>query len=84
MAILLRIPDSVTRAMRLPRSEQPHQLKVELAVSLYAQDILSFGKARELAGMSKSEFGILLGRRGIARHYDEQDLKDDVSYASGQ
>ena len=84
MSILLRIPDSVTRAMRLPPAEQPRQLKVELAVSLYGQGILSLGKARELAGMSKAEFGTLLGRRGVARHYDEQDLKDDLSYAGSQ
>ncbi len=84
MTILLEIPDSVVRAMRLPPDEQGRQLKAELAVSLYAQGILSFGKACELAGMSKLEFGILLGRRNIPRQYSEQDLQDDISYASGQ
>lgn len=82
MTILLEIPDSVVRAMRLPPNEQRRQLKVELAVSLYAQSILSFGKACELAGMSKLEFGILLGKRNIPRQYSEQDLQDDISYAS--
>jgi predicted HTH domain antitoxin len=82
MTILLEIPDSVARAMRLPPNEQKRQLKVELAVSLYAQSILSFGKACELAGMSKLEFGILLGKRNIPRQYSEQDLQDDISYAS--
>ncbi len=82
MTILLEIPDSVARAMRLPPNEQKHQLKVELAVSLYAQSILSFGKACELAGMSKLEFGILLGKRHVPRQYSEQDLQDDISYAS--
>jgi predicted HTH domain antitoxin len=84
MSILLKIPDSVTHAMRLPPSDRTRQLKVELAVSLYAQSILSFGKARELAGMHKTEFGKLLGKRGIARHYDEQDLEEDLNYAGGQ
>ena len=82
MTILLEIPDSVARAMRLPPNEQRRQLVVELAVSLYAQSILSFGKACELAGMSKLEFGILLGKRNIPRQYNEQDLQDDISYAS--
>lgn len=82
MTILLEIPDSVVRAMRLPPKDQRRQLKVELAVSLYAQSILSFGKACELAGMSKLEFGILLGKRNIPRQYSEQDLQDDISYAS--
>jgi predicted HTH domain antitoxin len=84
MSILLEIPDSVARAMRLPPKEKRRQLKTELAVSLYAQGILSLGKACELAGMSKVEFGLLLGRRNIPRLYDEQDLQDDLSYASGQ
>ncbi len=44
--ILLEIPESIASAMRLPPAEQPRRLKVELALSLYAQGILSFGKAR--------------------------------------
>lgn len=84
MSILLEIPDSVARAMRLPPSEQRRQLKVELALSLYAQGILSYGKARELAGMTKLEFGLLLGKRNIPRHYEQDDLEGDLAYGSGQ
>jgi predicted HTH domain antitoxin len=82
MTIMLEIPDSVVRAMRLPPKEQRHQLQIELAVGLYAQSILSFGKACELAGITKVEFGILLGKRNIPRQYNEKDLQDDISYAS--
>ena len=82
MTIMLEIPDSVARAIRLPRKEQSRQLKIELALSLYAQGILSFGKACELAEMTNLEFGILLGKRDIPRQYDEQDLQDDIAYAS--
>jgi predicted HTH domain antitoxin len=82
MSIELKIPDSVVEAMRLPRQDQEQQLMVELAVALYARSILSFGKARELAGMGKYEFGILLGRRGVPRHYELDDLHDDIAYAS--
>ena len=83
MTILLEIPDSVARAIRLPKKEKQKQLKVELALSLYAQGLLSFGKACELAEMTKVEFGLLLGKRNIPRQYDEQDLQDDIAYASG-
>lgn len=83
MTILLEIPDSVARAIRLPKKEQQRQLKTELAFSLYAQGLLSFGKACELAEMTKVEFGLLLGKRNIPRQYDEQDLQDDIAYASG-
>jgi Uncharacterized small protein len=83
MAIVLEIPDSVVHALRLPPAEQRQQLKVELALSLYAQGILSFGKARELADMSKLEFGLLVGKRNIPRHYTNEDLQDDLMYGSG-
>jgi predicted HTH domain antitoxin len=66
---ILEIPDSVARAMRLPPAERPRQLKVELALSLYAQGILSLSKARELAGVTKLEFGPLLGKWNIAHHF---------------
>ncbi len=55
------------------------ELKVELAVHLYAQGRLSFGKARELAEMSVWEFRQTLGSRRIAPHYDEGDLDDDLT-----
>ena len=81
MALQLEIPDDVVQAIRLPTAEQPQQLLLELAVALYARRALSFGKARKLAQMSKYEFGLLLGRRGIPCHYDLEDLADDVAYA---
>jgi predicted HTH domain antitoxin len=82
MTITLEIPNSIARALRLPPKEQRRQLKTELAVSLYAQGILSFGKACELADMTKVEFGLLLGKRNVPRQYEEQDLQDDIAYAS--
>lgn len=81
MDVQLRIPDSVVRAIRLPEKRLERELLRELAVALYAQEALSFGKARELAGMSKYEFGQLLGRRQLPRHYGPQELEDDLRYA---
>lgn len=81
MSIQLEIPDAVAQAMRVPRSEQKQQLLIELAVALYARDILSFGKARDLTGLGKYEFGLLLGRRNIPRHYGPEELQDDLTYA---
>jgi len=84
MGLQLEIPDSVARAMRLPETTQKQQLLIELAVTLYAQGILSFGKARELARLGKYEFGLLLGQRAVPRHYEEEDLQDDLIYARGE
>ena len=46
--------------------------------------MLSFEKARELAGMGKQEFGQLLGDRGVERHYGPEELAEDLRYAKGE
>ena len=83
MSLSLSIPDSVVQAIRLPEKRLREEMLLELAVALYAQDALSFGKARELAGLGKYEFGRILGQREIARHYGEEELEDDLTYAHG-
>jgi len=84
MSLVLEIPDQVAQAMRLPLMEQQQQVMLELAVALYARGILSFGKARELTTLNKAEFGILLGQRGVPRHYARQEVDDDITYAHCQ
>lgn len=84
MSVRLEIPDSVAQAMRLPEQERTARLLVELALALYAQGILSFGKASELAGLGYYEFGKLLGERGIPRHYTVEELQDDINYAGSE
>ncbi|MFH1907712.1 MAG: UPF0175 family protein [Chloroflexota bacterium] len=84
MSVQLQIPETVVQAIRLPEGRIVQELLEELAVALYAQGLLSFGKARELAGMGKYEFGRLLGERGIPRHYGREELEDDLAYARGE
>ena len=72
---VLEIPRDVLDSARLSVDD----LKLELAVSLYAQRRLSVGKARELAGLSLWEFRQLLATRHIPVHYDVTDLHDDVA-----
>ncbi len=72
---VLEIPRDVLDSARLSVAD----LKIELAVLLYAQRRLSVGKARELAGLSLWEFRQLLAARRIPVHYDEADLNDDVA-----
>ena len=83
MGLQLHIPDSVLQSIRLPEERVARELLKELAIALYAQGFLSFGKARELAGMEKYEFGQLLGERGVLRHYGREELEDDLKYAPG-
>ncbi len=84
MSITLHIPDSVTRGMRIPEGEMEPRLKVELAVALYSQGILSFGKAGELAEIGRQQLAELLGQRGIERHYGKEEWGEDTAYARGE
>ena len=72
---VLHIPQDILDSSRLTLSE----LKVEIAIYLYAQRRLSIGKARELADMSLWEFRQLLATRRISPHYDEVDLDEDLA-----
>lgn len=74
MAIQIDIPEDVLDSARL----SPEELKIELAVALYAAGRLSIGKARELAGLSLWQFRQLLASRAIATHFDENDLAQDI------
>ncbi len=71
----LEIPQDILDSARLTLND----LKVELAVHLYAQGRLSIGKAHELAGRSLWEFRQILASRGIAPHHDVADLQEDMA-----
>ncbi len=71
---ILEIPTEVLHSARLT----PQQLQVELAVHLFEQERLSFGKARQLAGMTTWQFMQLLGSRGIPIHYDVAEYAEDM------
>lgn len=75
------IPDDVATALRLPPEAAEREIRKELAVTLYARQLLPLGKARQLAGLSRRDFEALLGERRIPRDYTEADLADDLDYA---
>jgi predicted HTH domain antitoxin len=45
---------------------------------------LSLGKAAELAETNRMAFGELVGQGGIARHYGDAELAQDLSYARSE
>jgi len=59
--ISIEIPHEIIHAARMT----PQELRRELAIHLFQQGKLSFGKAREMAGMTVWTFQQLLGSRGI-------------------
>jgi predicted HTH domain antitoxin len=73
--IPIEIPREVIHATRMT----PQELRRELAIYLFQQGKLSFGKAREMAGMTVWTFQQLLGSRGIPIHYDVEDYEEDLA-----
>lgn len=76
----IEVPSDIYDALNIPDDKRNDVLRNELAISLYREGILSFGKARELADISHREFHQLLGDRQIERHYTSNDLDDDLEY----
>ncbi|UNC93974.1 UPF0175 family protein [Candidatus Contubernalis alkalaceticus] len=76
----IKIPQHIYLALKLPEGDKEKLLLIELAVSLYERGILSFGKARDLAKMSKWDFHEELGKRKVERHYDIECMEEDFSY----
>lgn len=76
---VLELPPGFLEATHLTSDE----LRLELALTLFQQQRLSFGKARELAELSAAAFQQELGRRGIAPHYDVGEFDEDVATLRG-
>ena len=81
--LVLEVPGEVLEAVKLPPGEIEKEFRKELALALYQRGVLSLGKAKALAQMTRWEFEELLGQRGIARHYTQADLEEDIRYAFG-
>lgn len=73
-SVTLELPRHVVNAAKAT----PEELKIELAVHLYATRRLAIGHAREMAGLSLWEFRQLLASRKISPHYDVADLDEDM------
>ncbi len=82
MAISITIPDDVLESAKIPRSELKQELLKEMAFALYSRGITSMGMARKLAKIDKWMFLEGQAERGIERHYNETELKEDIAYAN--
>ena len=81
--VVLEIPDDLLASLKVPPQETESRLRTELAIRLYQKGLLSFGKARQLCDMSKWEFHILLGKEGVCRGYDSEELQEDLAILEG-
>ena len=76
--ITLEIPEDILFDLKIPKDRWDIELRKELALQLYREQLLSFGNARRLAGMTKIDFHYLLGERRIPRHYSVEDYEHDL------
>lgn len=60
-------------------SQGEQAIRQEIAVQLYAKKIFTLGQSRHLANLSIWEFQKLLGQKEISRHYEEEDLSEDIA-----
>ena len=79
--LIIEIPGEILQSIKLPEEEADKRILHELALTLYERGLLSSGKAREPAGLTRWEFEDLLSRYKIFRHYTEYDLNEDINYA---
>lgn len=75
----LEIADDILDEARIPPEERESVLKRELAVQLYAREILPKAAARRLSGMDRVAFDTLLGQRGIASRLTADDVDADLA-----
>ena len=73
--VSIEIPREVLRATQL----SPQELVQELAIYLFQQGKLSFGKAHEMAGLTAWSFQQVLASRGIPVHYGVDEYEQDLA-----
>ena len=75
-AITIEVPETVLRAEKMDETHFAKEVAMLAAVKLFELGRLSSGRAAELAGMSRVEFLLQLGRYKVSPSaYDVEELK---------
>jgi len=82
MPVSIEIPDDIMETVKLPPGSAKQELTKEIAFSLYQRGLISMGNARKLSKLDKWAFIEGLAERGIERHFSEEELREDIDYAS--
>ena len=78
VSIRMDLPKDILLAADISEANAPADIKKYLALYMFKERILSFGKAAELAGVDKLSFMELAGNRGIFLNYDDDDYQEDL------
>jgi predicted HTH domain antitoxin len=77
-SLTLDIPEEILEEAKIPPSERQSTLLRELAVQLYARELLPKAAARRLSGMDRIAFDELLGQRGLESRLSVEDVDADL------
>lgn len=80
MPLTLEIPDAAVDALNLPPEELRKELRIDLAIALYARGALPIGKAMEFAGLVRRDFERLLKDRQVRRPFDDAELQRELAW----
>ena len=77
--LMVKIPKEMLLGVK--KEKFTEDMKFYTAMSLYEEDILSLGKAAELAGINKDEFMEALSEHGrdVIR-YSKEDLDEEIKF----
>ena len=74
----IEISDQILDKLSITREE----VKLEVAVALYAREILTLEQASKMAEVGQLKFQQILGERKIPMHYSKEDFEEDLKTLS--
>jgi predicted HTH domain antitoxin len=78
ITVKVDVPKDILLAADISEENASSDIRKHLAVHLFKERILSFGKATELSGMDKYYFLELIGKMGISLNYGEGEYQEDL------
>ena len=79
VTVNMEFPRDILIAADIAEANAHADIKKHLALYMFKERMLSFGKATELSGMNKLEFMELVGSKGVSLNYDADDYLEDVN-----
>lgn len=74
----IEIPEKVIKMLGFRESEISEMLKRELSAYFFERSLLTFGQARQFAGLSVWDFLGFLRKRKIPLHYNLAEYDEDL------
>ena len=77
----LRLPKEIVAILKV--KDLSAELRLLVALELYREEVLSLGKAAEVAGLGISELLYEFRKRGIPLNYDLEEAQRDIKTLEG-